>query len=70
MVGELKNVDGINPDGTQSMFILTILEKIKETRLKFSQGRARVLQKMANYQEARFKLTNTQLNKLKSAAKK
>ena len=25
---------------------------------------------MTNYQEARFKLTNTQLNKLKSAAKK
>ena len=25
---------------------------------------------MANYQEARVKLTNTQLNKLKSAAKK
>ena len=25
---------------------------------------------MANYQEARFKLTNTQLSKLKSAAKK
>ena len=51
------------------MFILTILEKIKETRLKFSQGRVTVLWKMANYQEAKVKLTNTQLNKLKSAAK-
>ena len=28
-----------------------------------------VLQKIANYQEARVKLTNTQLNKLKSEAK-
>ena len=51
------------------MFILTILEKIKETRLKFSQGRVTVLWKMANYQEAKVKLTNTQINKLKSAAK-
>ena len=25
-------------DGSQSMFVLTILEKIKETRVKFSQG--------------------------------
>ena len=66
-VGQLKNIDGINADGTQSMFILTILEKIKEARLKFSQGS--VLSKMANYQEAKVKLTNTQLNKLKSAAK-
>ena len=42
-VEELRNVDGINADGTQSMFILTILEKIKETRLKFSQGSITVL---------------------------
>ena len=51
------------------MFILTILEKIKETRFKFSQGSVTVLYIMANYQEARVKLTNTQLNKLKFAAK-
>ena len=51
------------------MFNLTILEKIKETRLTFSQGSVTVLQKMANYQEPRVKLTNIQLNKLKSAAK-
>ena len=51
------------------MFILTILEKIKETRLKFSQRSITVLQKMENYQEARVKVTNTQLNKLKPAAK-
>ena len=30
--GQSKNVDGINADGTQSMFILTVLEKIKEPR--------------------------------------
>ena len=34
-VGKWKNADGVNADGTQSMFILTILEKIKETRLIF-----------------------------------
>ena len=50
-------------------FFLTVLEKIKETRLKFSQGGVTVIQKMANYQEVRVKLTNTQLHKLKSAAK-
>ena len=49
------------------MFILTILEKIKETRLKFSQGSVTVSQKMTSYQELRVKLSNIQLNKLKSA---
>ena len=51
------------------MFALTILEKIKEARLKFSKGNVTVLQKMANYQEVRVKLTNTQLKKLKPAPK-
>ena len=37
-VGQLKNVDGIDADVTQNMFVLTISGKIKETRLKFSQG--------------------------------
>ena len=41
------------------MFVLTILEKIKETKLKLSQGSLTALWKMANYQEARVKLTNT-----------
>ena len=68
-VGKLKNIDGINADGTQSMFVLKILEKVKETRLKFSQGNVTVLWKIANCQEVRVKLTNTQLTKLKSAAK-
>ena len=69
-VGKLKNIDGVNADGTQSMFVLKILEKIKETRLKFSQGNVTVLWKIANCQEVRVKLTNTQLSKLKSAAKR
>ena len=38
-----------------------ILEKTKETRLKFSQGSVTVLKMMANYQEVRVELTNTQL---------
>ena len=42
-VEQLKNIDGINADGTQSMLALTILEKIKETRLKYSQGSVTVL---------------------------
>ena len=50
------------------MFVLKILEWIKETRLKYSQGSVTLLQKLANYQETRVNLTNTQLNKLNSAA--
>ena len=52
----------------QSMFTLTILEKIKETRLRLSEGSETVSSKMVNYQEVRVNLTNTQRNKLKSAA--
>ena len=37
-VGQLKNVDRINADVAKSLFILTILEKNKETRLKISHG--------------------------------
>ena len=40
-VGNLKNLDGINADGAESMFILTIIEKKK--KLKFSQGSVKVL---------------------------
>ena len=42
-VGQSKNEDGINADATQSMFVLTILEKIKETRLKCSKESVTVL---------------------------
>ena len=51
------------------MFVETILEKIKETRLKLSQGSVTILYKMVNYEEVRVKLANSQLNKLKSATK-
>ena len=34
-VGQLKNTDGANEDGTQSMFVWMISQKIKETRLTF-----------------------------------
>ena len=48
------------------MFFIAILEKIKEANLRS----VRVLTlKMANYEEARVKQTNTQLKKLKSASK-
>ena len=52
------------------MFVQKILEKIKKFSFKFSltfsQGKVTVL-KMKNYVDARVKLANTQLNKLKSA---
>ena len=51
------------------MFILTILEKIKEIRLEFSQESVTVLWIITNYEEARIELANTQLKKLKSTAK-
>ena len=41
------------------MLVLTILEKIKETRLTFPQGNVTVLCIMWNYQEARVKLAST-----------
>ena len=39
-------------------------------RIYFSQESVTVLQKMANYQEARVKLTNAKLNKFKSGTEK
>ena len=51
------------------MFVWTILEQIREPELKFSQGSVTVLKKMVSYPDARFKLTNAQLDKSKSAAK-
>ena len=38
------------------MFVLIILEKIKETTLKFPQGSVTVLQNITNYQEVRVEL--------------
>ena len=53
--------DGYTTDAgnDQKMFVLTILEEIKETRLKLSQGSVPVLWKMAIYEEAIVKLTNS-----------
>ena len=52
------------------MFILTILEKTKETTSKFSKGSETVLQKTGNQQQGKVKLTNTQLSKLKDKIRK
>ena len=52
------------------MFVLKILEKIKKTRLKFSQRSSKVLSKMVIYQETRIKLINIQLTKLNLQQKK
>ena len=43
LIGKLKHVDGVNINCLQSMFILTILENIKEMRLKFYQRSVTVL---------------------------
>ena len=51
------------------MFVLTILLKIKEKKLKLSRGSVTVLQKIAIYEEERVKLTNLQKSKLKSATR-
>ena len=42
-VRKLKNLNGKNADGAESMFNLTMLEKIKEARPTFSQGSVTVL---------------------------
>ena len=42
-VGLKKNSDHINADGAESTFVLTILEKSKETKIEFSQGTVTVL---------------------------
>ena len=60
------NDNAKNIDNNHSMFVLTFLEKIKETRVTISQGSVTALWKRASYQETRVKLTNSQLNKLKS----
>ena len=41
-VGQLKKLENRNADA-ESILIVTILEKIKETKLKFSQGSVAVL---------------------------
>ena len=72
-VGQLKKLDANDsPADTasndQSMFVLTILEKIKEMWIKVSQGTVTVLWQMANNLKLRVNLPNIQLNKLKCTA--
>ena len=52
------------------MFILTILEKIKETRLKFSHESVTVLQKMANYEERKSQTNKYATKQIKIWCKK
>ena len=70
-VGQLKKLDGdgnaTHASNEQSMFALTILEKI---RIEIFTRKCSSIIKDGKLLEARVKLTNTQLNKLKSAAKK
>ena len=40
---QLKKNDGVNADDAQSLFVLTISEKIKEASLILSQGNVTVL---------------------------
>ena len=47
LLGYQKNLEGAIVHG-ESMFVLPLLEKIKEMRLKFSQDRITVLQKRKN----------------------
>ena len=62
------NGNATDAGSDESMFVLTNLVKVKEKRLKFSERRVTVLQKITNYLESRVILRSTKLNKLKSAA--
>ena len=66
-IGYGGNASDVSND--QSMVVLTILEKTNETLLSNSERMVTVLKIMSNYQKARVKITNRQLNKLKFAAK-
>lgn len=55
----LKDDNGINTADAELTFVLLILEKIKETKLTFSQGRASVLK-----QDLKLKKKNRSNNKI------
>ena len=63
-VGQLKDVDSINADGTQNMFILMILEKIKESRLKFSQGSVTVKNTFPNNMSTNMNFSKVEITKI------
>ena len=52
----------------KSIFVLMILEKINETRLKFFQESVMILWNIGGYEKAREKTAYNQLKKLKPAA--
>ena len=64
-----KNVDGINLDRAESIFILTIFKKNERNEIKILLRKCKSIIKMVSYQEARIKLTNIQSNKSKFAGK-
>ena len=67
-VGQLKNSDNeIVANGF--IFVLTILEKNQRNEIKIFSRKCNSIIKTTNYEGVRVKLPNTQLNKLKSAAK-
>ena len=43
LVRQLKHINGIYADRAESIFVFTILEKIKEERLKLPEGSVTVL---------------------------
>ena len=51
-MGQLKDTDDVSVHGAQSIFVLTTLVKMKETRSKLFHGSVTVLKNMANYEEA------------------
>ena len=73
-VVQLKKIDA-NGNATnagnndQSMPVLTSLEKNEKSEITFLSRNCNSTIEMVNYQKERVKLTNTLLNKLKSAAK-
>ena len=73
-VAQLKKIDA-NGNATnagnndQSMPVLTSLEKNEKSEITFLSRNCNSTVEMVNYQKERVKLTNTLLNKLKSAAK-
>ena len=73
-VAQLKKIDA-NGNATnagnndQSMPVLTSLEKNEKSEITFLSKNCNSTIEMVNYQKERVKLTNTLLNKLKSAAK-
>ena len=51
-VEQLKNIDGINAYGAESMFVLTILEKNQRNKIKTFSGKCSSIIKMPTYEQA------------------